>query len=63
MTSETPSNPKPTPNSENKSTPSFGWNSYSEQVNGRFAMVGFVLLLILEFFTRQDFFTWLGFPR
>lgn len=42
-------------------SPSFGWNSYAERINGRFAMIGFVALLILEFFTRQDFFTWLGF--
>lgn len=41
--------------------PSFGWNAYAERINGRFAMVGFVALLILEFITRQDFFTWLGF--
>lgn len=41
-------------------TPSFGWNAYAERINGRFAMIGFVALLILEFFTRQDFFTWLG---
>ncbi|MEO0986757.1 MAG: chlorophyll a/b-binding protein [Cyanobacteria bacterium J06639_14] len=41
--------------------PSFGWNSYAERINGRFAMVGFVALLVLELFTRQDFFTWLGF--
>jgi Chlorophyll A-B binding protein len=40
--------------------PSFGWNVYAEQINGRFAMVGFVLLLGLEWFTGQDFFTWLG---
>ncbi len=42
-------------------TPSFGWNQYAERINGRFAMVGFVALLVLELFTRQDFFTWLGF--
>jgi Chlorophyll A-B binding protein len=40
--------------------PSFGWNVYAEQVNGRFAMMGFVLLLLLEFVTGQDLFTWLG---
>lgn len=40
--------------------PSFGWNRYAEVVNGRFAMVGFVALLIQELITRQDFFTWLG---
>lgn len=42
-------------------TPSFGWNAYAERINGRFAMIGFVALLLLEFFTRKDFFTWLGF--
>jgi hypothetical protein len=41
-------------------TPSFGWNVYAEQINGRFAMVGFVLLLGLELVTGQDLFTWLG---
>ena len=41
--------------------PSFGWNLYAEQVNGRFAMVGFVLLLLLELVTGQDLLTWLGF--
>jgi hypothetical protein len=41
-------------------TPSFGWNRYAERINGRFAMIGFVALLIQELVTRKDFFTWLG---
>jgi hypothetical protein len=40
--------------------PGFGWSRYAEQINGRFAMIGFVALLVLEMFTRQDIFTWLG---
>lgn len=40
--------------------PAFGWTLYAEQINGRFAMVGFVALLVLELVTHQDFFTWLG---
>jgi hypothetical protein len=40
--------------------PSFGWNAYAELVNGRFAMIGFVLLLGLELATGQDLWTWLG---
>ena len=40
--------------------PSFGWNAYAEIVNGRFAMMGFVILLLLELLTGQDLFTWLG---
>lgn len=47
--------------SEPASVPAFGWTPYAERINGRFAMIGFVALLVLEFFTRQDFFTWLGF--
>ena len=43
------------------SEPSFGWNEYAEKLNGRFAMIGFLALLLLEFFTRQDFFSWMGF--
>ncbi|MEM1310465.1 MAG: chlorophyll a/b-binding protein [Cyanobacteria bacterium P01_H01_bin.153] len=51
------------PGSTTKTTeaPSFGWNAYAERINGRFAMVGFVALLLVELFTHQDFFTWLGF--
>jgi succinate dehydrogenase / fumarate reductase, iron-sulfur subunit len=39
---------------------SFGWTAYAELLNGRFAMIGLVALLLLELFTNQDFFTWLG---
>jgi len=61
MTPETPtSTPQPTPETANEPEPAFGWTPYAEQINGRFAMIGFIALLLLEFFTRQDFFTWLG---
>ena len=40
-------------------TPGFGWTRYSEQVNGRFAMIGFIARLILrlsrEKLQRGDF--------
>jgi Chlorophyll A-B binding protein len=45
---------------KNSTDPAFGWTSYAEQVNGRFAMVGFVFLLAIELFTKQDIITWLG---
>jgi hypothetical protein len=48
------------PAAEVPSEPTFGWSSYAEIINGRFAMIGFVSLLLLELFTRQDFFTWIG---
>lgn len=44
----------------NQPEPAFGWTAYAEQLNGRFAMLGFVVLLILELFTGQDLITWLG---
>ncbi len=45
----------------NEPAPAFGWTAYAERINGRFAMIGFVALLLLELITRQDFITWLGF--
>ncbi|MBD1823190.1 high light inducible protein [Cyanobacteria bacterium FACHB-DQ100] len=57
MTAETPKPEVQTPEEQ----PAFGWTRYAELINGRFAMIGFVALLILQFVTRQDFFTWLGF--
>ncbi|QEQ01195.1 chlorophyll a/b-binding protein [Thermosynechococcus sp. QKsg1] len=41
-------------------TPQFGWSRYAELINGRFAMIGFIALLVLEWVTGQDFFTWVG---
>lgn len=40
--------------------PAFGWTFYAERINGRFAMIGFVALIVLELVTHQDFFSWLG---
>lgn len=40
--------------------PGFGWTEYAERLNGRFAMIGFVGLVLLELITGQDFLTWLG---
>jgi Chlorophyll A-B binding protein len=57
------STPKPTaPKSETStgSAPSFGWNDYAERINGRFAMIGIISLLILEIVTKQTFFSWIG---
>ncbi len=51
----------PKPETQETEQPAFGWTPYAELINGRFAMIGFVALLILQFVTRQDFFTWLGF--
>ncbi len=61
MNSETTATPTaPKPETEYRPEPAFGWTAYAEQINGRFAMIGFVGLLIMQFFTHQDFWTWLG---
>lgn len=44
----------------NTPEPAFGWTSYAELINGRFAMIGFVALIILEVVTHQSFWQWLG---
>ena len=38
----------------------FGWSSYSEITNGRFAMIGFLAIILIELFSRQSFLTWSG---
>jgi Chlorophyll A-B binding protein len=61
MTSEPTTSPATlSAEADNRPEPAFGWTAYAEQINGRFAMIGFVALLLLELFTREDFFTWLG---
>lgn len=43
--------------------PAFGWSGYAERVNGRFAMVGFVAVLLVEALSGQTFLNWAGFVR
>ena len=38
----------------------FGWNRYSEITNGRFAMIGFLSILIIEILSKKSFFSWAG---
>ena len=38
----------------------FGWSSYSEITNGRFAMIGFLAIVIIELFSKQSFLEWAG---
>lgn len=40
--------------------PKFGFNEYAERLNGRAAMVGFLLTVIIEYVTGQGLLTWLG---
>ena len=38
----------------------FGWSSYSEITNGRFAMIGFLAIILIELFSKQSFLRWAG---
>lgn len=40
--------------------PAFGWSTYAERVNGRFAMVGFVAVLLVEAISGDTFLRWAG---
>ena len=56
--------PSPEPISTSATTndaPAFGWSGYAERVNGRFAMVGFVAVLLVEALSGQTFLRWAGF--
>ena len=45
---------------ENKDEYKFGWSSYSEITNGRFAMIGFLAIILIELFSKQSFLKWAG---
>ena len=38
----------------------FGWSGYSEITNGRFAMIGFLAMILIELFSKQSFLKWAG---
>lgn len=67
MPAETPAT-NPTFNPPTSSTtsattgdiPAFGWSGYAERVNGRFAMVGFAALLLIEAISGDTFLHWAG---
>jgi hypothetical protein len=40
--------------------PAFGWSGYAERVNGRFAMVGFLAVLLIEALSGETFLRWSG---
>ena len=38
----------------------FGWSNYSEIVNGRFAMLGFLAIILIELISQKSFLNWAG---
>ena len=38
----------------------FGWSNYSEITNGRFAMLGFLAIILIELISQKSFLHWAG---
>ena len=45
---------------ENEDKYKFGWSNYSEITNGRFAMLGFLAIILIELLSKQAFLQWAG---
>ena len=52
--------PLPPRSATTRETPAVGWSAYAERVNGRFAMVGFAAVLLIELLSRDTFLHWAG---
>ncbi|QEY32988.1 high light inducible protein [Synechococcus sp. RSCCF101] len=52
--------PSPSTSATTGDVPDFGWSAYAERVNGRFAMVGFAAILLIEGLSGQTFLHWAG---
>ncbi|MCP9817405.1 high light inducible protein [Synechococcus sp. GreenBA-s] len=50
----------PTTSATTNDVPDFGWSAYAERVNGRFAMVGFAAVLVIEALSGDSFLHWAG---
>lgn len=48
------------PSATTAEVPAFGWSSYAERINGRFAMLGFVAVLLVEALSHDTFLHWAG---
>ena len=50
----------PTTSATTHDSPAFGWSAYAERINGRFAMLGFVAVLLIEALSSDNFLHWAG---
>ena len=50
----------PTTSGTTGEMPAFGCSGYAERVNGRFAMVGFIAVLLIEALSGETFLRWAG---
>ena len=50
----------PSKSATTQDEPAFGWSGYAERVNGRFAMLGFIFILLIEAVSQDSFLHWAG---
>ena len=48
------------PSATTNDIPEFGWSGYAERINGRFAMIGLIAVLLIEAISRISFLEWAG---
>ena len=48
------------PSATTNDIPEFGWSGYAERINGRFAMIGLMAVLIVEALSKISFLEWAG---
>ncbi len=48
------------PSATTNDVPEFGWSGYAERINGRFAMIGLVAVLLTEAISKVSFLEWAG---
>ena len=49
-----------TPSATTSDIPEFGWSGYAERINGRFAMIGLMAVLLIEVISKISFLEWAG---
>tara|TARA_B100000965_G_C19462434_1_gene700334 strand:+ start:29 stop:271 length:243 start_codon:yes stop_codon:yes gene_type:complete len=49
-----------TPSATTNDIPEFGWSDYAERINGRFAMIGLMAVLLIEALSKISFLEWAG---
>ena len=48
------------PSATTTDIPEFGWSGYAERINGRFAMIGLMAVLLIEALSKISFLEWAG---
>ena len=48
------------PSATTPDIPEFGWSGYAERINGRFAMIGLIAILLIEALSKISFLEWAG---